>query len=173
MNGHMYVLNATPIIYLAKADRIELLKELGKRCVIPDSVYEEVVKRGKEQGEIDALKIEGCIINQVLEVMKAPDTHLSKRLVQIEWLDAGERDVLVIAGDSGAKAILDDKLGRQIAEAEDIDYGGSIYLLIQLVKKGVMLPSDMRDTVDVMIRSGWFCSTELYAEIIKKIHELE
>ncbi|MFO8110698.1 MAG: DUF3368 domain-containing protein [Thermoplasmata archaeon] len=79
----------------------------------------------------------------------------------------------MIAEDSGAKAILDDKFGRHIAEAEDIDYGGSIYLLIQLVKKGVTLPSDMRDTVDVMIRSGWFCSTELYAEIIKKIHELE
>ncbi|MFO8108946.1 MAG: DUF3368 domain-containing protein [Thermoplasmata archaeon] len=169
----MYVLNATPVIYLAKAGRIQLLKELDRRCVIPGSVYEEVVTRGKEQGEIDALKIERCLNNHVLEVMEAPKTPLSRKLAQIEWLDVGERDVLVIAGDSGAKAILDDKLGRQIAEAEDIDYGGSIYLLIQLVKKGVTLPSDMRDTVDVMIRSGWFCSTELYAEIIKKIHELE
>lgn len=169
----MIVLNATPVIYLAKADRIQLLEELEINCVMPHSVYEEVVKRGKKEGEADALKIEDCVKNDVFEVKEAPDTPLSKKLDKTDWLDEGEHEVLVIADKKDAKAILDDKYGRQIAEAEDIDYGGSIHLLIQLVKKDVLTPSEMRNTVDKMIKSGWYCSTELYAEIIEKIDELD
>lgn len=69
--------------------------------------------------------------------------------------DEGEHEVLVLAEERDGKAILDDKFGRQIAEAEDIDYGGSIYLLIQLVKKDVLTPFEMRDTVNQMIKRRW------------------
>jgi len=168
----MFVLNATPVIYLAKTDRIQLLKELEICCVLPNAVYEEVVKKGKEQGEADALKVDNCVENDVLIMKEAPKTPLSKKLDKTDWLDKGEHAVLVIAEESDAKAILDDKYGRQIAEAEDINYGGTIHILIQLVKEDVLKPSDMKETVDDMIKLGWYCSTELYAEIIKKIDEL-
>ncbi len=83
----MFILNATPVIYLAKTDRIQLLEELEQNCVMPNSVYEEVVIRGREKGEADALKIEDCVKNDVFEVKEAPDTPLSKKLDESDWLD--------------------------------------------------------------------------------------
>ena len=46
----MWVFDATPLIYLAKVDRLDLIQHLNEPCVIPDRVYEEVVETGIEQG---------------------------------------------------------------------------------------------------------------------------
>ena len=35
----MWVFDATPLIYLAKVDRIDLVQRLDESCVIPDRVY--------------------------------------------------------------------------------------------------------------------------------------
>ncbi|MDS0301075.1 hypothetical protein NDI76_20255 [Halogeometricum sp. S1BR25-6] len=51
----MWVLDATPLIYLAKVDRLDLVQHLDGSCVIPDRVYEEVIETGIEQGNPDAV----------------------------------------------------------------------------------------------------------------------
>ena len=37
----MYVFDATPLIYLAKAKRLALVAELPVPCAVPEPVYEE------------------------------------------------------------------------------------------------------------------------------------
>jgi hypothetical protein len=41
------VSNATPLIYLAKADRLGLVLSLFEEILIPEAVYDEVVLKGK------------------------------------------------------------------------------------------------------------------------------
>ena len=44
----MLVFDATPLIYLAKVEKLHLLRDIGKKRVIPRAVFEEVVVKGKE-----------------------------------------------------------------------------------------------------------------------------
>ena len=53
--------NATPLVYLAKADRLDLLLSLFEEILIPEAVYEEVVSKGKQLGRADALIVEKAI----------------------------------------------------------------------------------------------------------------
>jgi len=46
------VSNATPLIYLAKAARLDLLLSLFEEIFILEAVREEVVLKGKELGEV-------------------------------------------------------------------------------------------------------------------------
>lgn len=39
--------NATPLIYLAKADQLEIFQTVIRQILIPQSVYREVVVEGK------------------------------------------------------------------------------------------------------------------------------
>ena len=55
------VSNATPLIYLAKADKLTLLKSIVNEVVIPEAVFKEVVMEGKRLGETDAYRVEKCI----------------------------------------------------------------------------------------------------------------
>ena len=55
------VSNATPLIYLAKTDKLNLLRGFAKQVVIPEAVFREVVTEGKRLGEKDAYRVEKCI----------------------------------------------------------------------------------------------------------------
>jgi predicted nucleic acid-binding protein len=45
----MWIFDATPLIYLTKVDRLELVQHLEERCVIPELVHDEVVETGLEE----------------------------------------------------------------------------------------------------------------------------
>ena len=46
----MLVFDATPIMYLAKVGKLHLIENISEKKVIPGSVFEEVVVKGKEAG---------------------------------------------------------------------------------------------------------------------------
>ena len=48
------VTNASPLIFLAKIDKLELLIVLFEEVIIPVQVFAEVVTKGKEKGMDDA-----------------------------------------------------------------------------------------------------------------------
>ena len=56
----MPVVDSSPLIYLAKVEKLSLLKEFYGSLKIPQ-VYREVVVRGKEKGFEDALRVEAEI----------------------------------------------------------------------------------------------------------------
>lgn len=169
----MLVLDATPLIYLAKAGEFGRLSELGDDLVLPNSVYREVVEGGEARGETDATRIRQLIEDGGLRVVDAPSTSLAKRLASNDRIHEAERDVLVLAQARGGEAILDERYGRQVAEVEGIAHGGTVSLLIRLIKADALTAEDARDTLDRMIGHGWYCSTELYARILRTLEGLE
>ncbi len=52
------VSNAEPLIHLAKIGRLNLLKDIFNEIVIPKTVKEEVIDKGKEKGKPDAFLID-------------------------------------------------------------------------------------------------------------------
>ena len=52
------VSNAGPLIHLAKIGRLNLLKDIFNRIIIPESVKVEVIDKGKERGKPDAFLID-------------------------------------------------------------------------------------------------------------------
>ena len=57
----MILSNSSPLIYLAKIEKLNILKILFKEIIIPKQVYEEVVLKGKEEKFFDALNVENSI----------------------------------------------------------------------------------------------------------------
>ncbi len=65
------VSNATPLIYLATADKLILFQRVIKNVLIPEAVFQEVVAEGKRLGEKDAFRVEKAIAEGWLEVKDA------------------------------------------------------------------------------------------------------
>ncbi|WP_373189056.1 hypothetical protein [Halolamina sp.] len=76
----MWVFDATPLIYLAKVDRLALVQQLDASCVIPERVYEEVVETGLKQGYPDARRIERSIDADRFDIVSVETTALLSRL---------------------------------------------------------------------------------------------
>jgi predicted nucleic acid-binding protein len=48
---------------------------------------------------------------------------------------------------------------------------GTIYLLLRMMKMKLLTKEEVFESLNEMIRMGWRCSTELYAEIIMTLDQ--
>jgi predicted nucleic acid-binding protein len=122
----MWVFDATPLIYLAKIDRLGLVQHLDEACVIPDRVYEEVVETGIEQGYPDARRIERCVEDDLFDVVPVEPTTLVSRLQRNDNLSDADVAVLACAAAHDGVAVMDETYGRDVAATEGINPRHSI-----------------------------------------------
>lgn len=168
----MYVFDATPLIYLAKAERLALVLEQLDECCTTDAVYEEVVTRGIEEGHPDARRIERAVGDGSLFVVSVDETPTLERLQRNENLSNADATVLALAADRSGVAVMDERYGRTIASAEGIETRGTAYLVLRLLRDDRISASEARDTIDEMVDAGWYCAPNLYVKIVRRIEEL-
>jgi len=163
----MLVFDATPLIYLAKSELIEKLEAIDQEKVIPEKVYEEVVKEGMEINEPDAERIEKAVQEDIFSV-----ENCKSEVLENERFSEADIQVLTLAEKKDATAVMDEEYSRNIAEVKGIETRGTAYIILKLLKENEISEDRARETVDKMIDEGWYCSTDLYKEIIKKIDEI-
>lgn len=164
----MLVFDSTPLIYLAKAGKLDLLKNLHGRKVIPLEVYKEAVVKGKELGKSDAASLESAIEEGVFEIAEVTKNDFYKQLSKNPNLTKADVEVLTLAKSTNSIMVMDDEYARDVAESAGIATGGTIYIIHQLLREGIIRKEDAREILDKIIKEGWRCSPELYAAIIKK-----
>lgn len=168
----MWIFDATPLIYLAKVDRLTLVQQLEAPCVIPERVYEEVVETGIEQGYPDARHVERGVEDDTFEVVTVEPTPLLSRLQHNRNLSDADVAVLACADARGGVAVMDETYGRDVAATEDITTRGTAYLVLKLAKEGAISVDDARSVIDRMIDEGWYCAPDVYTKIVQKLESL-
>ncbi|WP_290816965.1 DUF3368 domain-containing protein [Halovivax sp.] len=168
----MYVFDAAPLIYLAKADRHSSVDELPPACVTPELVYEEVVTAGLAEGYPDARRIERAVEDGVLDVAPVEVTATLERLRRNENLGDADAVVLALASERDGTAVVDERYGRMVADAEGIETRGTASVILRLLREGAIDAEEVRATIDGMIDAGRYFAPALYAKILRKIEEL-
>ena len=168
----MWVFDATPLIYLAKVDRLALVQHLEASCVLPERVYEEVVETGLEQGYPDARRIERSVDADRFDIVSVETTPLLSRLQDNSNLSDADVAVLTCADAHDGVAVMDETYGRDVAAAEGITTRGTAYLVLKLASEGAISVDDARTVIDAMIDEGWYCAPDVYAKIIQKLESL-
>lgn len=168
----MWVFDATPLISLAKVDRLELVHQIDGSCVIPKLVYAEVVETGIEQGYPDARRIERVVEDDVFDVVTVADTALMSRLQQNPNLSDADIAVLAYAGTHDGVAVMDETYGRDVAATEGITTRGTAYLILLLATQETISVDEARTVIDAMIDEGWYCAPDIYAKIIRKLDSI-
>ncbi|BAD85107.1 hypothetical protein, conserved [Thermococcus kodakarensis KOD1] len=158
------VSDSTPLIHLAKIDRLELLREFFGEIIIPEAVYRECVLEGGNSE--DALAIKNA---KWIKVEKISDEKL-KRALMLE-LDEGESEAIVLAIERNAELILiDDYDGREVARALGLKVVGTIGILLKAKLLGKI--KSLREELERLKATGFWLSEEFYERILKETGEL-
>lgn len=165
----MWVYDATPLIYLAKAERLSLLEKLNGPHMIPRRVYAEVVETGLEAGYPDARRIERVVDEEMFKIVSVPETDFYRRLAKNDNLSQADVSVLAYAKNRGTVAVVDETYGRDVASTEGVETRGTAYLVLLLAKRDVIESETARETIDTMMNAGWYCAPDVYASIIHKL----
>lgn len=168
----MYVFDATPLIYLAKVDRLEIVESITSTCVVPDAVYTEVVTRGIELDHPDARRVERAVEDGPLERISVPESATFDRLQRNDSLSTADVAVLAIADARGGTAIMDETYGRDVADTEEIPTRGTAFLVVWLLREDHLSGSEASEIIDAMLDVGWYCAPDLYKSLQRKIDEV-
>lgn len=126
-----WVINASPVILLAKAGVIELLPQLCAELVVPVGVVSEVASGQHSDAGRAWLAGPGRPFLR--------DTFLTHPRIAGESLGLGESQVLAWAlHNPGFKAVLDDRQGRVWASRHNLPLLGSLGVIVRLKRGGLL-----------------------------------
>ena len=171
----MPVSNATPLIYLARIQKIHLLKTLFNHVQIPPEVAEEAVNQGKTKGNPDAYAIEQAINNKWITTHTISEQNLkkSKTLAEMTGIDIGEAQAIILAKQKNEKQILiDETNARQIAKHLGLHPKGTIFIILNATKKKHITKDTAKDMLNKLIEANFYLNTKIYRDTLKAIEEL-
>lgn len=159
----MIASDASPLICLAKAGKLYLLRELFGKVVIEEEVKWEIIDRGKEEGAPDALVIEDAVEEGWIEVEKIEEER------RFRGIHKGEGNTILLAKKHGCLVLIDEEDAREVARAMGLKVRGSLYVLKKAVENGLMSKGDAIETLDEMIEDGFRISTRIYAKFLDEV----
>ncbi len=163
------VSNSGPLIHLALAGLLEFVLKLYNLIIIPQSVYDEIVIRGKEEGHSDAFILEQAINN---EKIKVEQVKKENRNIASSKLHHGEIDAILLALQSKVEIILlDDEEARLFARKLDIEVKGTLGILIELFNHGFF---DLEEALQYLkkINVTMYLSSDIYSLVENKLNKL-
>ena len=159
----MIVSNSTVLIYLAKIGKLNLLKKLFKKILIPTEVFNEVVIRGKEQQHFDALIVEKSVEEGWIEVK---DITANEELEGF-GIDPGEAQAISLAKSFGVLVLLDQTHARIAARALGLKPRGTIFVLAVALRKKLLTYEEYLDLLEALVKAGFRMSDEVYLEAVR------
>lgn len=171
MNGPLpVILNAGPLMALAKLNALHLLQKLYGQVLIPRSVYDEVVLEGLRQGYEDARTLHLFLAQVQWNPVDVDRALIPQDLLQAP-LDRGERDTLALAVEmGGALVLMDETVGRKAARARGLPVRGSLGILIEAYRRGLIEDGQLRLYFDAMAhRQDIWISPALAARLLSDV----
>jgi len=152
------VSDSTALISLAKIGQFELLRDLFTEIIIPASVYEEVVNKGKGRRGQQQVKNSSWI------KLKPVKNRLAVQALKT-ILGEGESEVIILAKEENANmVILDDKKARRKAKAIGLRAMGTVGILLHGCKKGKL---HFKPNLDRLLTSGFRLRKNEYYKILE------
>ncbi|HEY1717579.1 MAG TPA: DUF3368 domain-containing protein [Verrucomicrobiae bacterium] len=157
-----WVINASPVILLAKVGLIQHVPRLVETLVVPQPVVAEILSfRDKDVAAIWLEEPGKKFIQPAVEELK---------LLSTSGIGSGERAVISFAKvHSGFVAVLDDLEARTIALRLGIKTLGTVGVVLRLKKAGLI--SEAKLHLQQIRKIGGYMSDELFHEALRQVGE--
>ena len=139
--------DTTPIISLMKANRLDLLRKLYGKVLIPNAVYKELTENATFAKEAKIIKD-----IDYLTVVAVENEKSVSILRNVTGLDAGESEALIMYDEQKADLLLmDEHKGRSVAKQLNVRHIGTVGVLLLAYDKGIIQQDDVKSCLDTMI----------------------
>lgn len=157
-----WVLNASPVILLAKAEVIQFVPRLCSELVVTAGTTQEVLHSNMGDEGNAWLRGEGAI-----HVRRAPEIPST---IAALGLGLGESEVIAwLLANPGFEGVLDDLQARRCARSLQLPIIGSLRVLIVLKEHGFI--SSIKPAVSRIMDAGSYLSEALIREALQLAHE--
>ena len=156
------VVNASPFIFLSRADLLSLLQTVAPRVSVPAEVVAEVLAKGAETRTAKALA--GAAWLERLSPCSIPRS--------VESWDLGPGESAVLSHGlmrSGSLVVLDDLQARRCAASLGLPTIGTLGLVLRAKRRGVVPAA--RPVVEQLVEGGMYLSRKVVDQALSLVDE--
>jgi predicted nucleic acid-binding protein len=167
------VSNSSPLIYLAKIGRLNLIKNVYAQIRIPEAVFNETVTQGKILKITDASIIEEAVGNWILKERISSETDSKYAFLdENNRIGLGEKQALKLCKQLNVDIfIVDDKEARRVSRILKIKPIGTCGMLVQAHRKGLISTNEAEQILDDLIKAKFRIDSTVYRSIIKELRK--
>jgi len=163
------VTNTSPLIFLAKLNRLTLLNEIYSEIYAPAEVITEALS-GLQKGYADALQIKLLIEQGKIKSKDVPNTNLPLGLI---GLHRGEIAVITLAKQLKIDTVLvDDYAAIKSARYMGLKPMSTPFLLLLALKSKKCSFNDFESDMNRLVDFGYWLSPTLYKKFLDKARDL-
>jgi predicted nucleic acid-binding protein len=158
------VADSGPILSFARANQLELLRQVVSHLTIPEAVYDEIVIRGA--GKPGSAEVQGASWIRHLSV------HDRTFVDQLPLkLHLGEREAIALAKEQRTALLVDEREARREAFRQGLIVIGSLRVLSEAKTRGLI--AQVRPVLDELIVAGMHITEALYESFLRQVGEAE
>lgn len=168
----MVIVDASPLIVLAKIRRLEVLRDLYKQVGIGPAVKREVLDQGKAIAARGVELVEKALEDGSIQPVQlnSEERKLAHHIIHTSRMAEGEAESLALAHSRKAMIVLDDREARDYAAAKGEKFTGTAGLLLEAFLIGHLNIGQLEDAVSDLSRMLWL-SPAIVTEILKRARE--
>ncbi|MCD6538940.1 hypothetical protein J7L18_10110 [Candidatus Bathyarchaeota archaeon] len=130
------ILNATPLIYLGKKRRMDLLRSVFEKAIIPVEVEREITRI---EGSPEAVQLRKAIHEGWIRVRQSSEDRKKHIIDLFSEIDEGEAAVIAVAlEDEEPTVIVDYAEARVTAEYFGLDAHSTLYVILEAYRRGIL-----------------------------------
>lgn len=166
----MIISNFSPLIYLARIGKLEILEYIFRRVIIPKAVFNEVVERGEAAGFPDA-KIIRKATEEWIEVkeLNKEEKESCEYILKMAPLGLGEAEAISLAKSMRLPIIVDDKIANRVAKLFRIESHWTIHVIFRALRNKTIKKNEAKRIIEDLVETGLRIKPEVLLGIMKQL----
>jgi predicted nucleic acid-binding protein len=156
------ILNNTPLVALWVLSRLDLLRDLYGKVIIPSAVRAEFLATERDARESALASAPWITI--------VPLTN-PRHALRYAGLDEGEAEVLALAEELGGIVVMDERKGRRYASRLGLPLTGTLGLLLLAKERGLL--ASVGEAMDTLQAAGLRLHAGLISEVLRLAGEAD
>ena len=165
------VSDSTPLIYLAKIGRLDIIRDVFQKIYVPEAVIDEAVTQGKALNMSDASIIEKAVGTWIIKKRVEPEVDAEYGFLDNNTrLGKGEKAALKLCKQLDADYfIADDREARRVSRMLNIKPIGTCGTVVQAYSQGTITKREALQIIDDLVKAGFRISITVYRRILDEL----
>lgn len=165
------IINATPLIYLGKLGKLNLLTQLYSNIITTREVKNEVLTKNYPEYSVLKMAFDNWIM-----IQDANDKTVMDNLILSQQIDLGEASVIALAleQENDVLLLLDDLIARSVAKSLGIKISGTLGIILEALYSKILSADEIKLLFDDLVTETPFrISVKLYQSITQLINSFQ
>lgn len=163
--GEKVVSDSSPLIWFAKAGKLDLLRKLYGEVLVPEAVREEVLRGDSADVVLIGEAFRGGWLR-----LESSEGRLE--LGGVSGLHSGEADAILLARRFGALFLVDDREASAVAQVLGVQCIGTVGVLLLGLSEGLFGFDDFAECLDRMVGLGFRLGVDVYRKALDEAKRL-